>query len=102
MTVFTINLRAVFFILFDSLCLLGDVGQPEKKLVYSASDFKGVQDFSAICLAFCSSTFQIIAATQPKVLVYHNWVDPMYRLNLISQAVVVSSDSLWCSDSIIL
>lgn len=32
-TVCTINLRAVLFILFDSLYLLGDVGQAENKLV---------------------------------------------------------------------
>lgn len=48
MTVCTINLRAVFFILFGSLYLLGDVGQAEKKQVYCASYFKVVQDFSAV------------------------------------------------------
>lgn len=52
MTVCTIYLRAVFFILFDSLYLLGNVGQAEKKLVYCASSFKVGQAFSAIFLAF--------------------------------------------------
>lgn len=60
--------------------LLGGVEQAEKKQVYCASYFKVVQDFSAIFLAFCSLTFQIITAAQPKVLFCHNWVDPMYSL----------------------
>lgn len=90
MTVCIINLRAVFFILFGSMYLLGGVGQAEKKQVYCASYFKVVQDFSAIFLAFCSLTFQIITATHPQVLFYHNWVDPMYSPNPISQPIVVS------------
>lgn len=90
MTVCTINLRAVFFTLFGLMHLLGGVGQAEKKQVYCASYFKVVQDFSAIFLAFCSLTFHIITAAQPKVLFCHNWVDPMYSLNPISQPIVVS------------